>query len=375
MAAKKDYYEILGVSRTASKEEIKKAYKKLAMKYHPDRNPGNKEAEEKFKEITEAYEVLANDEKRAMYDRYGHVDFNGAGYDPFSGGGRGFSDFDDLFGDFSDIFSSFFGGGFSSSRRGGTRTHRRQKGADLYYELSIDLEDAAKGKEVEIQLYKDVKCPQCGGTGVQKGFTLETCPTCHGTGQYTTRQGFFTVSTTCPTCHGSGTINRHPCTKCKGKGTIKQNKKVKVKIPKGVDTNTKLKISGEGEEAINGGINGDLYIIINIKPNKKFKREGADLYSIVPISFYQAIFGDTIYIETIEGKEVKVRIPPHTKNGTMLRIKGEGIYDIHKMRKGDLYLKVEIDVPAHLSYQEKDLLKKLYELSSPPKKVSPKALT
>ncbi len=366
---KKDYYELLGVSKSATKEEIKKAYKKLAIKYHPDKNPGDKEAEDKFKEVSEAYQVLTDDEKRQMYDRYGHDAFangTGGGGNPFGAGfGGGFEDI------FDDIFSSFFGGGGGGfSRKSG---RRRRKGNDLAYEFNISLEEAAKGKESEISLYKNELCETCKGSGSEPGHGKQTCPQCRGTGQVQSRQGFFSVSTTCNKCGGTGEINTHPCKSCSGKGVVKQKKKVKVKIPQGVDSGTKLKISGEGEYPEGGGVPGDLFIIIRVKSNKRFIRKGPDLVCRVPITYSQAIFGDNIYIETLLKKEVKLKIPPHTANETKFRIRGEGIYDIHTGRKGDLYLKVYIDVPKKLSKEEKELAKKLFEVQKKSQIVIPEA--
>lgn len=352
MAGSKDYYEILGVPRNASKEEIKKAYKKLAMQYHPDRNPGNKEAEEKFKEITQAYEVLSNDEKRQIYDRYGVEGLNSAGFNPFSQGGFASADFEDIFSDISDIFDTFFGR--TTSRRGSRK--RTVKGDDIIYKYEIDLEDVVNGKEVEIEIYKNDECPDCHGTGVQSGYSLSTCPQCNGSGEFITRQGFFSISTTCPRCKGTGKINQHPCSRCHGNGVLKKPKKVKVKIPAGIDNETKLKISGEGEYPIGGGQPGDLYIIIYVRKNKKFTRKGPNLYCKLPISFTQAVFGDEILLETLDKKHIKIKIPPFTSDGTVLRIRNEGIYDIHEERKGDLYVKITIKVPQNLTSEERRIL-------------------
>ncbi|MCX8058067.1 MAG: molecular chaperone DnaJ [Spirochaetes bacterium] len=351
MAGSKDYYEILGVPRNATKEEIKKAYKKLAMQYHPDRNPGNKEAEEKFKEITQAYEVLSNDEKRQIYDRYGVEGLSSAGFNPFSQGGFSSDAFEDIFSDFSDIFDSFFGGSSSRGRR-----KRQVKGEDIFYKYEIDLEDVVNGKDVEIEIYKNDVCPECNGSGVERGYSMSTCPQCNGSGEFITRQGFFSISTTCARCKGTGKINTHPCQRCRGNGVIKKPKKVKVKIPAGIDNETKLKISGEGEYPVGGGIPGDLYIVIFIRKNKRFTRKGADLICKLFISYTQAIFGDEIMLETIDKKHIRLKIPPFTTDGTTLRVKGEGIYDIHEGRRGDLFVKVMIKVPKALSSEERRIL-------------------
>ncbi len=360
MSTKRDYYEVLGVSKTATKDEIKSAFRKLAMKYHPDKTKGDKESEEKFKEIAEAYEVLSDDEKRRMYDAYGHSGVDSRGFDPFSN----FSNMEDIFSEFSDIFSSFFGTKFSSGARGSSgRSRGSRRGQDIAIEVVISLKDAAFGVEKTVEVLKNTTCPTCHGTGVEPGYSKETCPVCKGTGQQVSRQGFFTIATTCPKCQGSGEINPHPCHTCNGRGAIKEKKNVKVKIPKGVDTNTKLKLSDEGEAGINGGPSGDLYIIIRVLPDSIFKREGPNLYAKAYIPFPVAVLGDEIKIPTVYGKEVLLKIPPHTKSGTTFRIKHEGIYDISEGIIGDLYVQVEIAIPEHLNQTEKDLIKQLKQYS------------
>lgn len=361
MATKRDYYEILGVNRNATKDEIKSAFRKLAMKYHPDMTKGNKELEEKFKELAEAYEVLSDDEKRKMYDTYGHAGMDSRGFDPFSN----FSNVDDIFSEFSDIFSSFFGSGFSS-RGGRSSSHatRGRRGQDIVLELEITLKEAATGVEKLVEVARHSSCPNCHGSGVQPGFNKETCPACNGSGQQISRQGFFTISSTCSKCHGTGEINNHPCKTCLGTGLVADKKSVKVKVPKGVDTNTKLKINGEGEAGTDGAASGDLYIVIKVLPDKTFKREGANLYSKIIIPYHSAILGDDIKIKTIYDKEVILHIPPNTKSGTTFRLRHEGIYDIHESIIGDLFVQVEIMVPDHLSTEEKELIKKLKQISS-----------
>ncbi len=360
MAAKRDYYEVLGVNKNASKDEIKSAFRKLAMKYHPDKTKGDKELEEKFKEIAEAYEVLSDDEKRKMYDTYGHSGVDSRGFDPFSN----FSNMEDIFSEFSDIFSSFFGSGFSSRTRTSSRSKGARRGQDLALEVTITLKEAAYGTEKTVEVSKNSTCNVCNGSGVEPGHSKETCPVCKGTGQQVSRQGFFTIATTCPRCQGSGEIIPHPCHKCGGKGVVKDKKNVKVKIPKGVDTNTKLKISSEGEAGINGGPSGDLYIIIRVLTDSIFKREGPNLYTKAYIPFSVAVLGDEISIPTIYEKEVLLKIPPHTKSGTTFRIRHEGIYDISEGIIGDMYVQVEIDVPEHISNSEKELIKQLKQLSN-----------
>lgn len=360
MTTKRDYYEILGVSKNATKDEIKSAFRKLAMKYHPDRTKGDKESEEKFKEIAEAYEVLSDDEKRKMYDTYGHSGVDSRGFDPFSN----FSNMEDIFSEFSDIFSSFFGSGFSSrGRTNSSRSRSSRRGEDIALEVVITLKEAAFGTEKTVEVSKHSTCPTCNGSGVEPGHSKETCPVCKGTGQQVSRQGFFTIATTCPRCQGSGEVNPHPCHTCGGKGVIKDKKNVKVKIPKGVDNNTKLKISGEGEAGIGGGPSGDLYIIIRVLQDSTFRREGANLYTKALIPYPVAVLGDEITIPTIYGKDVILKIPPYTKSGTIFRVRHEGIYDITEGIIGDLYVQVEIAIPEHLSNAEKDLIKQLKQYS------------
>ena len=351
MADKRDYYEVLGVSKTANVDEIKKAYRKLAMQYHPDRNPGNKEAEEKFKEATEAYEILSDEKKRSQYDKFG---FQGVHSDFADAYGRGGFDFSSMFGgggfgDLDDIFSSFFGGGFGS--RSSTRQRR---GNDIRYDINLSLEDAVFGKKMEIKLDKNDICDVCHGSGAEPGTKTTTCPTCGGSGEIRSSQGFFSVRRTCSRCHGSGSIVTMPCKNCRGAGTIKKPKTISVNIPKGIDDNTQLRVSKEGE-AIAGGIPGDLYLYINVLPHKYFIRDGIDLITEVGINIVQATLGADILIETLDKKKVKIKIPAGTNSGQVFKLKGSGATNLNRGVRGDLLVIVNIDVNKKLSSEEKRL--------------------
>lgn len=346
---KRDYYEVLGVDRSASGEEIKKAYRKLAFQYHPDRNPNNPEAEERFKEAAEAYEVLSNPEKRATYDRFGHEGLGGNGY-------QNFHSAEDIFDTFSDIFSDLFG--FSNSR---SRGPRAQAGMDLRYELEIEFEEAAKGTEAELQIPKDEECPTCHGMGVEPGHYPEQCRHCGGQGQVFQSQGFFRISTTCPVCKGNGQIITHPCKKCRGQGTVRRIKKLKVNIPAGVQTGSRLRLQGEGEPGRNGGPAGDLYIVVLVKEHPVFSREGQDLIVPVDISFVQAALGDKIEVPTLNGP-ITMEIPKGTQSGQSFKLKGLGIPYLGSNRKGNLIIEVQVKTPTHLSKKQIELLKEFDRL-------------
>lgn len=347
--AKRDYYEILGVPKNASDSEIKKAYRKLALKYHPDRNPNNKEAEERFKEINEAYAVLSDPKKREQYNRFGHAGINGADFQ----GGAGFGfDFEDIFEGFGlgDIFGDIFGGGRRSSR------HRPVRGRDLRYDLDFTIEDAYYGKETVISVPKYDKCSKCNGTGAAPGTFPKTCPQCHGRGKVLHNQGIFSISTTCPRCHGRGEIVETPCPVCNGEGRERKIKSIKIRIPKGAEDGLKLKLSQEGEVPPRGGIPGDLYVVLHQKPHPIFKRDGADLITDVPISFPLAALGGETEVPTIEGK-VKMKIPPGTQNGKMFRLRGKGLPYFTSNSRGDLYVRINIEVPTNLSKKQRDILR------------------
>lgn len=359
MAAKRDYYEILGVDKSADDAQIKSAYRKLALKYHPDRNKNNKEAEDKFKEATEAYEVLRDPKKRAQYDQFGHEGLGG-----FDGFGRGaYTDFSDIFGDFdlSDIFEGFFGGGFSNSSR--SRTRRARRGSDIQYDLQIDLEDAATGKEVQIEIPRRESCNTCGGTGASPGSKPQVCPVCNGTGQVRQSQGFFTVTQTCYKCNGEGKVVTNPCSKCNGSGLSVHKRKITVKIPAGVESGSRLKITGEGEQGANNGPRGDLYVLMHIKKNDIFERHGNDVIVHVDITFPLAVLGGEIKVPTIYGKNIKMKIPAGTQNNHTFRLKGNGIPYLGSYGKGDQLVKVNITVPKKLSARQKELLKEFAKLS------------
>ena len=352
--AKRDFYEILGVAKNASEEEIKKSYRKLAMKYHPDRNPDSKESEEKFKEVKEAYEMLTNAEKRDAYDRYGH-----AGVDPNMGGGGGGGGFGaGGFGDaFGDIFGDIFGGG--RSRNAGPQVYR---GADLRYNLEITLEQAAHGFDTTIRVPSWDKCDTCHGSGAKPGTAPVTCSTCAGHGQVRMQQGFFSIQQTCPKCHGSGKVIPEPCAACSGAGRIKRNKTLEVKIPVGIDNGMRIRSSGNGEPGTNGGPPGDLYVEIHIKPHAVFQREGDDLHCEMPISFVKATLGGEIEVPTLSGK-VSFTIPEGTQSGKTFRLKAKGIKGVRSGYAGDLFCHVAIETPVKLTDKQKELLKEFERLT------------
>ena len=351
MKGKRDYYEVLGVGKNASESELKTAYRKLALKFHPDRNPGDKAAEEQFKEAAEAYEVLRDPQKRQLYDHYGHQGLEGSGFSGFGG-------FEDIFSSFGDIFEDFFG---FSNRRGSGRTSRARRGADLRYDLSIDFMEAAFGVETTIDLDKHESCSECDGRGIEPGTQAETCPQCRGAGQIGRSQGFFTIRTTCPQCRGAGQVIPHPCKHCGGNGMVRVNKRVSVKIPAGVDNNSRLRLSGEGEAGSMGGPAGDLYVFIHVQPHDFFKRDETDVICQVPISFIQAILGDRIKVPTMTG-EKELEIPKGTQFGDVFRFRGEGIPSLRSGRKGDQIVQVTIKTPTHLSKKQEGLLKEFAQL-------------
>lgn len=344
----KDYYRILSVSRNASEEEIKKSYRKLAMQYHPDRNPGSTEAEEKFKLASEAYEVLRDSEKREIYDRFGVEGLKGAGF-------TGFRGFDDIFSAFGDIFEDFFGFGGSPRRRSRTRP-----GADLRYDLKVTFHDAAFGKETEIEVPKTVLCGACGGTGAKSGTYPVSCPSCRGTGQVTRSQGFFSISTTCSQCRGEGKIIQHPCRECRGLGRVRTTKKIQIKVPSGVDTGSKLRLRGEGEEGERGALPGDLFVVIHVEPHEFFVRNGEELVCQIPISFPQAALGAEVEVPTLDGTR-KLTIPKGTETGEVFRIKGEGFPRLRGSGRGDELVQVIARTPKHLTKRQEELLREFEE--------------
>ena len=360
MSTKRDYYDVLGVDKSADATAIKKAYRKLAMKYHPDKNPGDKEAEEKFKEINEAYEVLSDETKRRNYDQFGHEGVNGQGFGGAGGfGGQGFGGFDDIFGD---IFGDMFGGGFS----GGSRQRRRgpERGADIKQRVNISFEEAAFGKKVQVKINRSEECEECHGSGAKPGTTKKTCPTCHGSGtvQSVQRTPFGNIASqrTCSTCDGEGEINESPCNKCHGKGSVRKTKTIEVDIPAGIDDGQMIKLSGQGEVGEKGGPRGDLYIVVNVQKHDIFTREGYDVYIEMPIRFTQAALGDKLEVPTLDGK-VSYTLPEGTQTGTVFRLREKGIPKLRSNSRGDQYVKVIIDTPKKLNEDQKELLRKFDE--------------
>ncbi len=349
--SKRDYYEVLGVSRTATAVEIKKAYRRLAMKYHPDRNEGDAEAEQRFKEVKEAYEVLSDEQKRAAYDQFGHAGVNtGAGGGPGGGAGAGFgASFSDIFGD---VFGDIFGGG-----RG---THRAYRGSDMQYNLEISLEEAVKGTTVKIRVPTQSVCEVCGGTGAKPGTSPRTCPTCGGVGQVRMQQGFFIAQQTCPTCHGQGTVVEDPCPACRGHGRVRDHKTLSVKVPPGVDTGDRIRLAGEGEMGEKGGPPGDLYVQIRVKEHPIFKREDANLRCEMPIPITTAALGGELEVPTLDGK-VKLKIPAGTQTGKVFRVRGRGVAPVRGGPPGDLLCQVVVETPVNLNEEQKELFEKLAE--------------
>lgn len=348
---KRCYYEILSVARDASTEEIKKSYRKLAMQYHPDRNPGDKEAEESFKEAAEAYEVLSDREKRDIYDRYGHQGLDGIGF-------KGFSGFEDIFSSFSDIFENVFG--FSGGRQ--QRSSASYAGDDLRYDLTISFTDAALGTSTDITIEKLVSCEECHGIGTAAGTSLTKCSRCYGRGQVTQSSGFFSISTTCPQCKGRGSVILEPCKVCRGTGKTVAAKTINLKIPAGVDTGSRLRLRNEGEAGDFGGPNGDLYVFIKVLPHEFFERQDSDIYCRVPISFVQAAMGAKIEVPTLQGTE-KLKIPKGTQSGTTFRLKGMGIPRIREHGRGDQIIETTIAVPASLNKKQEELLIEFAKIS------------
>lgn len=361
--AKRDYYEVLGVERTVEIDEIKRAYRRMAIKYHPDKNPGDKAAEEKFKEVGEAYEALSDPQKRAAYDQYGH-----AAFDPrMRGGGRasGFHDpadiFREVFGGTGSIFEDLFGGGRSDPMQA-------QHGADLRYDMEISFEEAAQGCEKEISIHKHDRCDVCDGTGGEAGSKSKTCPTCGGRGQVITSRGIFSIAQTCPRCEGSGRIIEKPCKACHGAGRRERTTKIKLRIPPGVDTGSRLRSSGNGEAGLRGAPSGDLYVVLHVKKHDIFERDGDDLICEVPLSFVQAALGAEIEVPTL-GEKASIKVPAGTQPGTIFRLKGKGIKNVQGFGTGDLHVRVSVEVPTHLNHEQKAKLQEFAELCD--EKVNP----
>ena len=354
--AKRDYYEVLGVNKSASADQIKAAYRKLAVKHHPDKNKGDKASEEKFKEASEAYHVLSNTERKQNYDNFGHAAFE-------NGGGRqggGFGGFSGA--DFSDIFEDFFGD-FGGGRRSSRRSSNN-RGSDLRYDLSITLEEAFSGKKQNIQFSTSEKCNTCKGNGSKPGFNPDRCSYCGGNGKVRSNQGFFTVQQTCPQCTGSGEEITHPCNDCNGQGNKQTSKKISVTIPKGVDDGTRIRLAGKGEAGTRGGGSGDLYLFINVKSHDLFKRSDVNLFFEFPISIADAALGTTIEIPTIDGKKAKIKIPDGTQNGKQFRLKGKGMPFMRRGDCGDLYVQIKTEVPIALNKEQKDLLEKFRKIEN-----------
>ncbi len=351
MGQKEDYYDVLGIGRNASESEIKAAYRKLAMKYHPDRNPGDKQAEDQFKLAAEAYEVLHDPQKRNIYDQYGHQGLEGSGFSGFGG-------FEDIFSSFGDIFEDFFG--FGSGRRSQSRVRR---GADLRYDLNLTFMEAAFGTQKELRINKAAECPSCEGTRCEAGTQPETCQQCGGSGQVTRSQGFFTVRTTCPVCRGQGQFIAHPCEECRGSGQVTTTKTVSVKIPAGVDSGSRLRLANEGEAGASGGPHGDLYVFIYIEPHELFERDDTNVVCRLQISFIQAALGDKIKVPTLNGQKT-LTIPKGTQPGDILRFRGEGIPSLRNGRRGDQIIQMDVRTPTNLNKKQEGLLRDFKELET-----------
>ena len=360
--ADKDFYEILGVQKNASDDEIKKSYRKLAMKYHPDRNKDDKESERRFKEVSAAYEVLKDSEKRSAYDQYGHDAFRQGGM----GGGQGFGDFT---GGFSDIFEEFFGGGFGGS----SRQRGPQRGNDLRYNMSISLQEAFNGKKSQIRIPSYDGCELCSATGSADKSGPSTCSTCGGQGKVRSTQGFFSIERPCPTCGGEGSSIKNPCLKCSGTGQVKKQKTISVTIPAGVDTGTRIRISGEGEPGQRGAGNGDLYIFVEVQKDKLFEREEENIFCQIPISITTAILGGDVEVPTIEGKKARLNIPAGTQSETQFRLKGKGMSILRQTRRGDMYVEANVEIPVNLNNKQKAILQEFEKEGGTSKKHSPKS--
>ena len=359
MAEKRDYYEVLGVEKSAGASEIKKAYYKLAKQYHPDVNPGDAEAEKKFKEINEAYAILSDEDKKAKYDQYGHAAFENGGAG--GGYGAGFEGFD-----FGDIISSFFGGGssFGGFGGGGNRRNAPMRGEDIYARVTLSFEEAVRGCKKDVSFGRVQKCADCGGSGAKKGTTVETCKKCGGSGQMRVQQrtafGMMQTMRTCDDCRGTGKVIKEPCTNCRGTGYVKITKTISVSIPAGIDNGQNISIAGQGNEGRNGGPAGDLIISVTVKPHAVFERNGSDIYCEVPINYWEAVLGDEIEIPTLDGKE-KFTIPEGTQTGTTFTLRGKGITRVNSSVRGNLYITVKVDVPKNMNTKQKELLKELAE--------------
>jgi molecular chaperone DnaJ len=357
MSAKRDYYDVLGVARTANEAEIKSAYRRLAVRYHPDKNPGDAEAEEKFKEAAEAYSILSDAEQRRRYDNFGHAGVSGSGAGA-GWGAPGFGGIEDILGDLFGFGDVFGGGG-----RGGGRRSSAQRGADLRYDLEITLEEAANGMTAQLRIPRLETCEKCKGNGAKEGTQPETCQTCAGAGQVRYQQGFFSVARTCAACRGTGRIIKTPCEECRGAGRIEKERTMEVKIPAGVETGSRLRIAGEGESGAQGGSSGDLYVVIHVKEHEQFERQGSNLYSSVPATFAQAALGAELTVPTLDGQQ-QLKIPAGTQTGTVFRLKGQGVPVLGGRGRGDMFVSVTVVTPTTLTREQRRLLEQLSEVES-----------